>query len=181
MPLPPLGKEMSEEALWASWEILEELNHGSSVSRIEGVEPPQVPLLKALGFRLLPGESEYLYSRSKLASLKGDPYRSQRWAVNHCKKGFQVKIRPFADGDLVSCLKLYTLWGIRRQHEAQEAFPKALIQDGLFFHRRLMMSHQECGLTGWVAEVDGQIRGYTFGSPISEKIFCGPVRVAHRF
>ena len=178
MPLPPLGEKVTTDLLRTCWEILETANRGEGVSRIEGVEPRHQRRVMASGFRPVLSNTEYLYVRKDLVSLQGNRYRSQRWAVNRCLRMWDVRVRPFQDEDLVSCLELYTVWGIRRQQRDQEAFPKALVRDGLFFHRRLMMNHRELGLTGWVAEVDGHIRGYTFGASVSSKIFCVFLEIA---
>jgi hypothetical protein len=172
MPLPPLGSSVSAETVAEAWGILTEANQGALVSRIEGIEPDSARLFETSGFRWAPGEMEYLYHRADLVNLRGDRYRSQRWAVNRCRKRVAYYIRPFKKEDLVSCLQMYTRWGIGRQQRSSDPFPKALVRDGLFFHRRLMMSFEELDLTGYVIEVEGEIRGYTFGAPVSPEIFC---------
>ena len=181
MPLPPLGRSVRPEAFDAAWKILSEVNQGSEVSRIEGIEPSMIPQEVLNRFRWREGEPEYLYRREELAALRGDRYRSQRGAVNRFQRRFpSSRFRPFQDQDLVPCLQLYTLWAIRRQQADPESFSKALVRDGLFFHRRLMMSHRELGLTGRVLEVEGQIRGYTFGAPVSSDLFCVFLEIADR-
>ena len=174
MPVPPLGGPANPEIIRDVWKILDEANQGSAVSRIEGVEPADAPAYAYAdaGFTLAQAEPEYLYLRSDLADLRGDRFRSQRWAVNRSVRQMKEwRFRPFEEQDTVPCLQLYTLWGIRRQRAAEESFSKALIRDGLFFHRRLMMSHQELGLVGRVLETEGRIVGYTFGAPVSSEIF----------
>ncbi len=172
MPLPPLGETANRKAISACWEILVQANRGMEVSRIEGIEPEEEPTFQALGFRIQPGESEYLYRREDLAALRGDRYRSQRGGINRFRRQACFIFRPFQESDLIPCLQLYTLWGIRHQQKGIDSFPKQLIRDGLFFHRRLMMSRQELGLTGRVLELEKRIVGYTFGAPVSPEIFC---------
>ncbi len=172
MPLPPLGDDVTPKVLQACWEILTQANQGHGVSRIEGIELADAPLFAENGFKLLQGEPEYLYRRKDLITLKGNRYRSQRWAINRCVRQISCRIRSFEEEDLVECLKLYTAWGIERQQSNRESFPKALIRDGLFFHRRLMMDHEKLNLVGRVLEVEGQIRGYTFGAKVSSSTFC---------
>lgn len=181
MPIPPLGTPVHPEVLQTVWKILAEANQGSAVSRIEGIEPADAAAYAAAGFALAEGEPEYLYLRSDLADLRGDRFRSQRWAVNHCVRQIKEwRFRPFEAEDIVACLQLYTAWGIHRQQSAQEPFAKALIRDGLFFHRRFMMSCQELGLTGRVLEAQGRIVGYTFGAPVSSDILCVFLEIADR-
>ncbi len=179
MPIPPFGEPVSSELLQTVWNVLAEANQGSAVSRIEGIEPTDVAAYAAAGFKTAQAEPEYLYLRSNLADLRGDRFRSQRWAVNRSVR--QMKewhFRPFEPKDTLPCLQLYTLWGIRRQQREEGSFPKALVRDGLFFHRRLMMDHQEFGLTGGVLETEGRVVGYTFGAPVSPQIFCVFLEIA---
>ena len=173
MPLPPLGKKVRPEAFGAAWRILSEANQGARVSRIEGIELPTLRQLDAKAFQFREADPEYLYRRLDLVALKGNRYRSQRGAINQfSRKASSFQVRPFQDQDLVPCLQLYTLWGIHRQQTDPSSFAKALIRDGLFFHRRMMMEFQRLGLMGRVLERDGQILGYTFGAPVSSSVFC---------
>ncbi len=194
MPLPPLGKKVRPEAFRAAWRILSEANQGSRVSRIEGIEAPTLRQLDTKAFQLrewlrldeaaplVISESanpEYLYRRADLVALKGNRYRSQRGSINRfSRKTPHFQVRPFQGRDLASCLQLYTLWGIHRQQADSSPFVKALVRDGLFFHRRLMMDCQRLGLTGRVLEIDGKIRGYTFGAPASPRVFCVFLEIA---
>lgn len=182
MPLPPLplGKTGSHHALEAAWEILTEANQAAEVSRVEGIEPSEIPFFKAGRFQIHSSEPEYLYRRADLAGLRGDRYRSQRWAVNRCLREISYRFRPYQEKDLIPCLQLYTQWGIQKQRATTEAFPKSLIRDGLFFHRRLMIHHKEFNLTGRVLEIDGRIRGYTFGAQVSPRVFCIFLEIADR-
>lgn len=181
MPLPPLGPSPSNRALEAAWEILTSANQGSEVSRIEGIEPTDIPFFERNGFRVHPSEPEYRYRREDLASLRGDRYRSQRWAINRGLRNISsYRFRPYQEEDLVPCLQRYTLWGIERQQATEEPFPKALIRDGLFFHRRLMLLHQELNLTGRVLEIEGVIRGYTLGVEVTPQLFVILLEIADR-
>ena len=39
-------------------------------------------------------------------------------------------------------------------------------------HRLMMMHHQDLGLMGRVVMVDNILKAYTFGYPVSDKMFC---------
>ncbi len=180
MPLPPLDEAFNAEALQASWGILKELNEGSPVSRVEGLELPFVWPFQEAGFSCKRQDPEYLYLRADLVSLRGDRYRSKRWAANRCVRQYPCQLRPYQREDLVSCLKLYTRWAIERRLALEGSYPKALLRDGLFFHRRLMMNPQELGLTGWIVEVEGRLAGYTFGTEVSKDAFVVLLEVVDR-
>ena len=40
------------------------------------------------------------------------------------------------------------------------------------------MDAEALGVSGWVAEESGEIRGYTFGTPISKELFCVMLEIA---
>ena len=182
MPLPPLGPRLDASVLEGVWRILAEANQGSGVSRVEGVEEEDAETFRKAGFSLLEREREYLYSREELAALRGDRYRSQRWSANRFRRVGGWLLRPFEERDLVHCLQLYTRWAIQRQKNATEEHARPLVRDGLFFHRRLMMDGRELGAVGRVLEVEGVIRGYTFGAPVSKETFCVFLEIAdHAF
>ena len=181
MPFPPLGGSLEEGVLKRAWQLLEELNSGCGVSRIEGWEPHQREAAQSLGFTWEPAEGEYLYRTEEVAALRGNRFRSQRWAVNRCRRAVDGELRPFEERDLTPCLQLYTRWAIQRQKaHSEERDVKALARDGLFLHRRLMMDHQPLGLMGRVFEADGKILGYTFGAPVSPDLFGVFLEIADR-
>ena len=180
MPVPPLGKPDAGQVRQA-WEILEQANReAAGVSRIEGIEESALPLFGETGFSIERSESEYLYSLSALAGLRGDDYRSQRWAINRCAKSIPFRIRPFERADLVPSLQLYTRWAIHRQKTAGGAAERRLLRDSLFYHRRLMMDHERMGLWGRVLESEGRVLAYTFGGPVSADTFCVFAEIADR-
>ena len=175
MPVPPLvNGRIDPVTLQAAWKVLEEANSGTATSRIEGIEGPDLKVFEEAGFKTVPGEAEYLYRTEALSALRGDRYRSQRWSINRLMKRLngQIQFRPFRSSDTAACLQLYTRWAIRRQNRGADRYERALARDGLFFHRRLMLDHEAMDLTGWVAEVENQIVGYTLGGPVSSRIFC---------
>jgi len=178
MPLPPLGKAFSPQAAAGCWEILCQANQGAGVSRIEGIEWAEAGLFAAEGFTLQEGEGEYFYRRDALVNLRGDQYRSQRGAINRCKRQGSFLLRPFTQDDLAACLKLCMRWGVGKQMKDAAPVPRALIRDAMFFHRRLLVDHEVLNLTGRVVEHEGVIRGYTFGAEVSPELFCVFLEVA---
>lgn len=180
MPLAPLVGRSDAALLQEAWRILEEANQGAGVSRIEGIEPEEARLFRESGFILREQEREYLYRREDLAGLRGDRYRSQRWSANRFRRAGGWRFRPFEERDRVPCLQLHTRWAIERQRRAPEPHARPLVRDGLFFHRRLMMSGPELGVVGRVLERGGVICGYTFGAPVSEETFAVLLEIADR-
>jgi len=180
MPLPPLDGDGNPNAWRASWEILGALNQGSAVSRIEGLELSDVKTASGLGLTVKKSEPEYLYRREDLVPLKGNRYRSQRWAANRCARVFSPLVRPYQAQDLLACLTLYTRWAIGRHQAVEARYPKALLRDGLFFHRRLLMDAAALGLTGWVVEVGDALAGYTLGGWVAKDTFAVFLEITDR-
>lgn len=180
MPLPPLAAHPNLKAVEASWEILRALNQDSAVSRIEALEFSSVKGLDTLGLKTERSELEYLYRREDLAGLRGDRYRRQRWAANRCARELTPRVRPFEAKDLQACLSAYTHWAIGRHQAADRPYPKALLRDGLFFHRRLLMDAASFGLTGLVAEADRGLVAYTLGGWVSKETFVVFLEIADR-
>jgi hypothetical protein len=89
-------------------------------------------------------------------------------------------VRPFEAKDLLPCLSLYTRWAIGRHQAAHQPYPKALLRDGLFFHRRLLMDAAAFGLTGLVAERDGGLAAYTLGGWVEKETFVVFLEIADR-
>ena len=172
MPLPPLGK-ISLSVVSSVWGLLHQANRGEGVSRIEGWEKAETRVGVDGRWVWEVGEEEYLYRTQEVAELRGNSYRSQRGAINHCLKNRDIHCRPLEEKDFLPCMQLYTRWAIRRQqaHRHDEGY-RRMMRDGLFFHRRLLKSHQELKLLGRVFEIDGEVRGYTVGAPVSERTFC---------
>lgn len=181
MPLPPLGARPEAKIFRRAWDLLDQLNEGRGVSRIEGIEPWEASRWVEAGFSWRSGEEEYFYRTAELADLHGDRYRSQRWGINRCLRAARLQLRPLREEDLVPCLQLYTQWAIRQQvrHPEDPRF-RSWIRDGLFFHRRLMLDCASSDLTGLVAESEGRIRGYTFGAPVSALVFCVLAEITDR-
>lgn len=180
MPVPPIAEDCTPQVLEAAWRLLQEANGGSEVSRIEGVEAMDRVLFESAGFRLEPAEPEYLYRTSDLAHLRGDRYRSQRWAINRCRRTAPCRYRPFREQDLAPCLQLYTAWAIGRQREHSDPHARRLIRDSLYFHRRLMMEGERLGVAGRVLEGASGLLAYSFGGPLSDEVFCIFLEIADR-
>lgn len=180
MPLPPLSRTFQPKTARKAWELLTELNRGSGVSRVEGIEAGEARRWEAAGFRIRPSQMEYLYRRESLVDLRGGGYRSKRWSINRFlrQNPFPCRIRSFEEADLTACLQLYTRWAIEKQKRSDRRDAKTLVRDGLFFHRQVLMHPREWGLAGLVAEIEGRVAAYTFGAALSGRIFCVFVEIA---
>ena len=118
-------------------------------------------------------ETEYLYETATLAGLRGDRYKQQRHAYNvFVAKYPSVKLRPYTAADQDACLALYDRWCETRSANSDDPIYNAMLDDSRSAHRIGVSQADALGLIGRVVRINGEIRGYTFGYPLSTDTFC---------
>ncbi|MFH1245221.1 MAG: phosphatidylglycerol lysyltransferase domain-containing protein [Candidatus Omnitrophota bacterium] len=166
--LPPKGQEAIEESL----RILDGLNgQGNPASRIENVPAGLAGELAQLGFDVKAGAPEYIYSREKLAGLKGNEFKSKRALVNNFLKNYPVKTRTLQEEDIRGCLKLYRQWARQKLSGKDDDYFRALIEDSYFAQKIALSNVHSLGIEGLVIEIDGAIQGYTLGFSLDTRVF----------
>jgi hypothetical protein len=178
MPLPPLPAP-DPGIVAACFDLMNARNRHSEISRIENIAEEDTPLYQAMGLAVLPKDPEYLYARSALVDLKGDRYKTPRWACNHFLRHHpppHLTDRRYLPSDLPACLNLWRRW---RSHRCNpDRVYQQMLDDSESVHRRMLTKTESLGLTGWVIEVAGELVGYTFGFPLSNETFCIASEVA---
>lgn len=174
MYLPPLGGHVSLETMDACFEIMEEINGGNGVSRIENVAAHQLPLFPSDKFNYFNKGYEYCYYRNDIAALAGNRYKSKRSSCNHFVKNNAFRYLPYEETMLEACAHLYQEWAqTRRQaYGDNNAVYVQMLEENAKIHRLAMQHCRELGLLGRVVEVDGKIKAYSFGYPLNQDIFC---------
>jgi hypothetical protein len=190
MPLPPLplpagarGEARGarqDAALAACFAFMRERNRGSGVSRIENVPEKLQPTLQALGYRVVPKDSDYLYRSRDLATLAGDRYKSQRAACNRFERDSRYRCEPYQDAHREASLALFEEWAAQKETEGLDAGARHMLKDSASAHREALTHHRALGLAGQVVWVDEAIRAYTFGYERSPSVFCILLEVADR-
>lgn len=177
--LPPLGKDVRVETLRACFKRMEEVNRGNRVSRVENVCAQQLPLFPEDEFSHYHKGYEYCYYRQDIAALKGNPYKSKRSSCNQFIKNHTFQYLPYDDAMLSACVALYQEWAQdRRRAYADNAVALAMLEENTGVHQLVLRYHKELGLVGRVVTVEGEIKAYTVGYPLNEKIFCVLFEVA---
>lgn len=178
MPLPPLplpreaGGARQEAALAACFAFMRERNGGSAVTRIENVPEDLGATLRALGYRVVPKDSDYLYRSRDLATLAGDRYKSQRAACNRFERDSRYRYEPYQDAHLEASLALFEEWAAQKETEGLDGGARQMLKDSASAHREALTHHRALGLAGHVVWVDEVIRAYTFGYERSSSVFC---------
>jgi len=187
MPLPPIGETLTSEAVRHCFDRMNSVNAQPSVSRIENISGGQVAFFEAMKLNVRPKEQDYLYDRESLVQLKGDLYKSKRWACNRFERDHRdhaVRLEPYRSSDLGDCLELFSRW--KKQQGESEPFPVPgdhrllMLEDAASAHQVALEGFSSLGLTGRVLRVSGKIVGYTFGFPLRDGVFCILLEVADR-
>jgi hypothetical protein len=115
--------------------------------------------------------TEYLYDRSLLTGLHGDPYRSKRAEVNHFLKGNTVLLRPYRKSDLSACGDLFELWKNQRLPTLKGEMGEKMILSSQKAHLRALTQGADWGLDAWVVFVGQKLAGYTLGGSINNTTY----------
>ncbi len=170
--LPPLGNRTSPKAIEKCFALMQEINGGSGVSRIENVDKAQLPFFWTDQYSVYLKSQDYCYYRQNLTELKGNGLKDKRNLYNAFIKNHKYRFLPYKSEMEKACLDLYEAWAQdRRQSNAEEVFVQ-MLEDNRRVHTAALKYHTELGLTGRVVESDGKIKAYTFGYPLNEEMFC---------
>ena len=113
--------------------------------------------------------AEYLYKSRKLVDLEGSELAGKRRSIRLFYRDLpgKAEVRPLTPEISREVEAFHERWLVENQ----------LTHDAAALERelrsvRLMLGHQnELGITGFVVTVDGMIRGYCFGAPLSHEVY----------
>ncbi len=176
MPLPPLG-EPDPMLISACFDWMDARNPHSTISRIENVAETDRAFYLSAGWEAVEKTPEYLYERAAQVSLRGNAYKTQRWACNAFKRRYTPHARPYISADYPAAALLFKKWqeALRERHSKDPAALQMLDDTAPVHHRALERS---IALTGWVVETPLGLAGYTLGCPLSSEMFCVILEVA---
>ena len=177
MPILPMPCDLENgtyrNVIRAAYQFMLESNPNPHIARIENVPQEMIPSFEKNGFRATLKETEYLYETETLAGLRGDRYKQQRHSYNvFVTKYPSAKLCPYTTTDQDACLALYDRWCEMRSEKSDDPIYNAMLNDSRSAHR-IGVSHADAlGIVGRVVHIDGEIKGYTFGYPLSVETFC---------
>ena len=173
MPILPMGASLNQKVIHQAYAFTLEVNRAKQIARIENVPACLIPFFQEMGFQAVQKETEYLYETDALIQLKGDRYKSKRAAYNVFVRNHPAaQLEPYQPAHLGDCLALYESWGQERGARSHDHVYQAMLEDSRHSHRTGLMNYEELGLVGRVVFIDGVLKGYTFGYPLSSDIFC---------
>lgn len=164
LPLPPLVPAVARDTVAAAFQLLDQLNHGAAVSRIENCSAPQAAQCREWGYGVHRVEHEYVYATADILARAEAPA--------HRPRGAALTVRPYAPRrDAEPCWRLYLLWALRHQMATADSQARAMLRDGACCHRRWLEEAEALGVVGMVVERADGIQGYLLGVPLSDEMF----------
>jgi len=149
-----------------AFEFLSKRNRTQALTRVENAPESLAARCSEKGYRVAPKGPDFVYRRADLVALRGDRYKSQRVAYNHCVAHAHPMYRPFRSDDAGACLTLFQQWRQGAKHDGASDLAAHLSADAEHAHRNGITHAADLGLIGRVVEVEGRIAAYTFGYPL---------------
>ena len=176
--LPPLGKKITAEIIEECFDIMEEANRGSGVTRIENVSDRQLALFPAQRFKYFKKGYDYCYFKKDIVFLRGNSYKSKRASYNQFINGAERRYVPYEEAMLGECLNLYHRWADQRRQAYQDGVYQQMLEENRSVHELLLRHARPLGLTGRVVWVGGRIEAYSFGYAVNQDVFCVLLEIA---
>ena len=117
--------------------------------------------------------SEYFFSREKLVSLSGGDLRTRRKEVRAFFReyGERCVIEPIVPKYYERILELELQWLSERMEPGEEAQLEAEYRSV-----QIAMEHfEELQLAGLVVFIDGEMKGFVYGTPLNDEVYDGMV------
>jgi len=170
--LPTVPRPFDTRTVGEAFEYMKRVNGpGPGISRIEGLTSEQVDQARSWGHPVRPTLTEYLYDRSNLAGLHGDPYRAKRADINHLLKEHSVLFRPYRASDLKACGDLFELWKNQRLPGLKGQMGEKMILSSQKAHFRALLEGESMGMDIWVVLLKDRIAAYSAGVPLNPETY----------
>lgn len=169
----PLGDKNRKAELKACIdELLEDAKERNKKIVFEGITVQSVEALK----ELYPGEFEYetnrdyyeyIFSAEKLRNLEGGHFRNRRNEISNFMRKYEgrLEIRSIEPSDIAGLKAFQDSWIAGEGDES-------ILLESVETHEALD-NYTELGLKGIVILIDGEIKGFNIGSPLSDKVMDG--------
>jgi hypothetical protein len=155
----------------AAFEVMASAPDQGAAARIEGVSEGESGRFVSAGYQVIPHAVEYVYRREDLVNLRGNAYKSKRWAWNDFVKRQVFTVDALGDRHVDGCLSLYRQWRDTKARRGADPVAVAMSQDAESAHRVALTERAALGLSGLVVSIDGRIAGYTLGGPVRPTLF----------
>ncbi len=179
MYLPPLGGELDPALIEKAFIRLNGANRKPSFSRIENVTQEDLKHFDPRRYKITEKSKDYCYFKDDIIGLKGNAYKSKRSSYNQFVSDHSHEFVAFGAQWENDCDRLYDIWSANRAVRSKDEIYRAMLEENRGVHRLIRRYHDELGLQGRVALVDGRAQAYTFGYPLNESTFCVLVEITN--
>ncbi len=172
MYFPPLGGAPKKRTLDACFKIMDRINSNPEVSRIENIDKADLAGFVRLGYKHYPKPADYYYLRVKICGLKGNPYKSQRWAYNYFMRNNSAEFSGFGNKDKKAAFELCRKWKDIRKSTSSEKLYQWMIEDNYLAQKQAIKNFDKIGLQGYKIKINGKLCAYTLGFRLNKQTFC---------
>ncbi len=173
MYLPPLtAEELHPGVIQRVFAIMDKVNKNKDISRIENIQQGGLDYYRSLGYFCHEKYPDYLCSRSGLALLKGNKFKSQRAAYNYFIKHYDYDSRGFGLEDRVNCLNLFNFWAKERKAQCSDDIYCGMLEDNRKVIKNALINYKQLDLEGIVVRVNKEIKAFSFGYRLNNNTFC---------
>lgn len=116
---------------------------------------------------------DYIYSVEDLAVLSGKKYHGKRNHISFFEANFDWSYEQMTAETAKECMEFSDYWYRANKEKAETGTDKEMVA----IHKALE-NFDALGIVGGILRVQGDIVAYTFGEPISDKLFCTHVEKA---
>jgi len=176
--LPPFGKNVTPDVIDECFEIMEGINQGSGVTRIENVSAKQLAFFPQEKFAHSKKGYEYCYYKKDIVALQGNLYKSKRSSYNQFVNNYTHCYVPYEEDMIHECMDLYRDWAGKRKALCSDDIYGHMLEENARVHELVLRHHQQLDLIGRVVKVNDRIKAYSFGFPVNEDVFCVLFEVA---
>ena len=170
--LPPLVERLTPEMIAAAYAVMDAANTNAAVSRIDNIEELAADVFRQAGYACTVKGHEYICLQKDLAELKGNKYKSKRACCNYAATHYGCSYRPYVKSDAAACMLLYEAWMQGRMRRSKDHVYRGMLTDSQQCLRVVLELFSELGCAGRVVEIDGNVRGFTFGYAVSPSVWC---------
>ncbi|MBU1088164.1 MAG: DUF2156 domain-containing protein [Candidatus Omnitrophica bacterium] len=172
MYLSPLGQSLKASVINQCFGIMDEHNANCQLSRIENIEDQELGFYQSLGLARSPKDGDYVYSRLKIAELKGNAYKSKRADCNYFMNNYSFVYKPYSEEFALESIGLLENWIDNRKKNNSDQLYQYMLEDMLKVQVNALKNYLELGLVGRVVLVKGRVAAYTFGYALNPDTFC---------
>jgi uncharacterized protein len=172
MYLPPLSGAPDAQTIDPAFAQMDRFNKNKAISRIENIPREDLAVWRALGYVVREKYPDYLCSRSDLALLKGNKFKSQRAAYNYFIKHQDYRCGSLSLADREGCLGLFDSWVEARKAHCQDDVYCGMLEDNRKVIREALTNYKPLNFQGVVVRINQEIKAFSFGYRLNKNIFC---------